>query len=148
MNHPRYGYRCEDLENLTFDNEVFDAFITQDVMEHVFEASRAFREIARVLKTGGAHIFTVPLVNKHKKSERWASRGKDGGVTFHHEPEYHGNPVDSAGSLVTMHWGYDITGFIMKSSGMQSVIVIIDNIEKGIRAEYIEVIVSRKTARF
>ena len=85
--HPTHGHRCEDLENLTFDDETFDLFITQDVMEHIFDSAKTFKEIARVLKPGGAHIFTAPLVNKNNKSERWASRGNDGEVVHHHEPE-------------------------------------------------------------
>lgn len=142
--HPIHGHRCEDIENLTFADEEFDLFITQDVMEHIFEPDKAFREIARVLKPGGAHIFTAPLINKNNKSERWASRGNEGEPIFHHEPEYHGNPIDTEGSLVTMHWGYDIAEFIMLSSGMYSTIIMIDDVQLGIRAEYIEVIVSRK----
>jgi hypothetical protein len=46
-----------------------------------------------VLKRGGAHVFTVPLVNKDKKSECWASIGEQNKVVYHHEPEYHGNPI-------------------------------------------------------
>jgi SAM-dependent methyltransferase len=142
--HPISGHRCEDLESLTFSNEEFDLFITQDVMEHIFKPDKAFKEIARVLKPGGAHLFTVPLINKNIRSERWASRGNTGEIFYHHEPEFHGNPVDKNGSLVTIHWGYDIADFILKTSGMCSTIITIDNIEMGIRAEYIEVIVSRK----
>jgi SAM-dependent methyltransferase len=142
--HPIQGYRCEDLENLTFADEEFDLFITQDVMEHIFEPEKAFSEIARVLKPNGAHMFTVPLINKAEKSERWASRGADGEPIYHHTPEHHGNPIDKDGSLVTFHWGYDVAEFILQSSGMYSTICYIDNIELGIRAEYIEVIISRK----
>jgi SAM-dependent methyltransferase len=144
--NPINGYRCENLEKLSFEDEEFDLLITQDVMEHIFNPSKAFKEIARVLKPGGAHAFTVPLVNKDKKSECWASIGEQNKVVYHHEPEYHGNPIDEKGSLVTMHWGYDITEYIMAVSGMHSTIVMIDNIELGIRAEYIEVIVSKKSA--
>lgn len=53
--HPISVYRCENLENLTFKDESFDLFISQDVMEHVFNPEAAFKEIARVLKPGG-HI--------------------------------------------------------------------------------------------
>jgi len=143
--HPTHGHRCEDLENLTFNDETFDLFITQDVMEHIFDSTKTFKEIARVLKLGGAHIFTAPLVNKNNKSECWASRGNDGEVIYHHEPEYHGDPISDEGSLVTMHWGYDIADFIMLSADMPCTIVMIDNIELGIRAEYIEVVVARKS---
>ena len=142
--HPEQGHRCEDLENLTFENESFDLLITQDVMEHIFNPAKAFREIARVLKPGGAHIFTVPIINKAKKSEHWASRSDDGQIIYHHEPEYHGNPFEEKGSLVTMHWGYDLASFIMSESGTPTTIVMIDNIEYGIRAEYIEVLLSIK----
>ena len=69
----RSGMRCENLESLTFSDGSIDLFVTQDVMEHVFDSGSAFREIARVLSPGGAHIFTVPLVNKAKPSERWAT---------------------------------------------------------------------------
>jgi SAM-dependent methyltransferase len=142
--HSESGYRCEDLEKLTFPNESFDLFVSQDVKEHVFDPAAAFREIARILKPGGAHIFTAPLINKTRNTEVWASRGEDGQIQYHREPEYHGNPVDPKGSLVTMHWGYDISSFIVEAANMPTVIVATDNIDLGIRAEYIEVMVSVK----
>lgn len=142
--HSGSGYRCESIESLTFPDNSFDIFVTQDVMEHIFDPEKAFKEIARVLKPGGAHIFTAPLINKGNKSEAWASRGESGQVIYHHEPEWHGNPVDSKGSLVTMHWGYDIAGFITEKAKTPTTVIIIDNIELGIRAEYIDVIVSWK----
>lgn len=63
------GGENQNLENLLFEDEKFDLIITQDVMEHIFHPEAAFKEIARVLKSGGAHIFTVPLLNKNKSSE-------------------------------------------------------------------------------
>lgn len=60
------------------------------------------------------------------------------------KPVYHGNPIDSNGSLVTYHWGYDMIELIYQSSCMVSTIYSIDNLDLGIRAEYIEVVVSRK----
>jgi len=136
--------RCESLEQLTFANASFDLIITQDVMEHVFDPEAAFREIARVLKPGGAHLFTVPLVQKTEPSRRRAILEENGDVTHLLEAEYHGNPVSDEGSLVTMDWGYDIVSTIMKASGMGSHIICIDDIDRGIRAEFIDVIVSLK----
>jgi len=142
--HGPSGFRCENLEAMTFADQSFDLFITQDVMEHIFDPAAAFKEIARVLKPGGAHIFTAPLINKGNKSECWASRTDEGEIIHHHEPEYHGNPVDASGSLVTMHWGYDIASYISDIAHTPTTIIMIDDIDQGIRAEYIDVLISRK----
>lgn len=142
--HPATGVQCQNLEAMTFNDESFDLFVTQDVMEHVFDPEAAFKEISRVLRPAGMHIFTVPLVNKAASSERWASLNDEGEVIYHQPAEYHGNPISEQGALVTMHWGFDITDFIQKVSGISSTIIYIDDLSKGIRAEYIEVIVSRK----
>lgn len=137
------GFRNEDLELMTFQDEAFDLVVTQDVMEHILNPVAAFSEIGRILKNGGAHIFTVPLVNKEKATAICAER-KDGRVILYNEPEYHSNPLDNNGSLVTRRWGYDICHFIYRASGLTTAIVYIDNVDLGIRAEYIEVLVSRK----
>jgi SAM-dependent methyltransferase len=138
------GWRNEDLENLTFADESFDLMITQDVMEHIFNPAKAFSEIARTLKKGGAHIFTVPIVNKEQPSKINAKKDENGNAIILCYPDYHGNPVDNQGSLVTMYWGYDICDFILKHSGLYTTIVDIDNLFLGIRAELIEVLISRK----
>ena len=142
--HNKHGYQCQNLEELTFPDNSFDLFITQDVLEHIYHPDRAFREIARVLRPGGAHIFTVPIINKEKKTQRWASLNEDGSPCFLYEPEYHGNPIDQKGSPVTMHWGYDISEYIMQHASTPTTMVMIDDLSLGIRAEYIEVLVSRK----
>ena len=141
--HPD-GWQNEDLEHQTFPDEAFDLVVTQDVLEHLFDPAQAFAEIARTLKPGGAHIFTVPLINQEKPSEAWATKNDAGAIVYLHPPEYHGNPIDPNGSLVTMHWGYDISEYILNHSDLQTTIVHIDNLSLGIRAEYIEVLVSRK----
>ena len=142
----RSGMRCENLECLTFDDAVFDLFVTQDVLEHLFDPQSAFREIARVLKPGGAHIFTVPLVNGARASERRATRTPSGEIEHHHEPVYHGDPVDPGGALMTMNWGYDLAALITGETGMPTIIVQIDDLDGGIRAELIEVVASFKPA--
>ena len=138
------GHRNENLEAMTFPNSSFDVVITQDVLEHVYDPAAVFREVARTLKPGGAHVFTVPIVNKHCPSQVWAVRNEDGSPRFLHEPDYHGNPVDPRGSPVTMRWGYDIVQFIKEASGLETSIEYIDDLELGVRAEYIEVLVTRK----
>ncbi len=138
------GIRCENLESLTFGDNTIDLHISQDVMEHVFNPSKAFSEIARTLTPGGMHIFTVPLVNKWNPSNRRAKLDNEGNIVYLAEPSYHGNPIGDGKSLVTMDWGFDICEFIFLSSGLFSQLIYIDDIQKGIRAELIEVIVTRK----
>ena len=103
-----------------------------------------FKEINRTLKKGGAHIFSVPLVNKHQKTERWAIKGENGEPKFLFEPDWHVNPIEKNGSPVTMHWGYDIVEFIKTYVNGHSTIEYINDLNYGIRAEYIEIIVSKK----
>jgi len=137
-------HRNEDLENQTFQDAVFDLIITQDVMEHVYDPQKAFFEIARTLKKGGSHIFTAPIINHHQPTEVWATKGANGEPIFLKTAEYHGNPVSPKGSPVTMHWGFDIVDFIEEKSGLYTTVEYIDNLDFGIRAEFIEVLVSKK----
>ena len=140
----RFKTRCESLEALTFPDKSFDLIITQDVMEHIMEPQAAFREIGRVLRPGGFHIFSVPLVRKNEPSRRRARLNAAGTIEHLLAAEYHGNPVDNSGSLVTMDWGYDIIGEIARASGMAGQIIQTDDIDRGIRAEFIEIVVSIK----
>jgi len=139
------GFRNENLEQLTFDDESIDLHITQDVFEHIFDPAQAFKEVARTLKPGGAHIFTTPLVNKDAQTQWCAKRDAKGAIEHLIDPpEYHGNPVSADGSLVTVHWGFDILRFIYDACGLFTEMIYIDAIELGIRAEYIEVLITRK----
>ena len=91
--------------------------------EHIFDPAAAFREIARTLRPGGAHVFTTPLVRKNEPTRFCTSLAPDGTVIHLMEPEYHDNPLSSEGSLVTVNWGYDITNFIFETSGLFTEIV-------------------------
>lgn len=140
----RNGVRCEDLGHLTFADESIDLHVTQDVLEHVLHPEEVFREIARTLRPGGAHVFTVPIVNKHKSSQARALLDDGGQVVHLLPPVYHGNPVSADGALVTVDWGFDICQRIFDASGLFTHIVHLDDPSHGIRAEYIEVLVSVK----
>jgi SAM-dependent methyltransferase len=56
------GVRCEDLTRLTYADDSFDLVLTSETLEHVPDLSRALAELHRVLRPGGRHIFTVPLL--------------------------------------------------------------------------------------
>lgn len=137
------GFRCENLSKMTFADHSFDLFITQDVFEHVMEPMEAFAEIGRVLKPGGAHIFTLGW-SPNNGSSNPRSIVKNGEVVHLKEPEYHGNPIDEKGSLVTWDWGPDIVHHIYKHSGMLTTIYLLKNRKLGLDGETIEVFISQK----
>lgn len=99
---------CEDLEHLSFPDESIDLHITQDAFEHLFNPEKAFFEIYRTLKYGGAHIFTVSIVRKQQPSICQASLLSDGPIAYHNKSQYRSTPFDSEGSLITFDVGYDI----------------------------------------
>lgn len=57
---------------------------------------------------------------------------------------YHGNPIDPNGSLVITDWGFDIVDHIGRACGLQTEMIRIDDPSRGIRAEYIEVLITTK----
>jgi hypothetical protein len=142
--HPEHGYRCENLESLTFSDASIDLVLTQDVFEHIFYPDLAIKEIERVLKPGGAYIMTVPIVMKSAPSERRASVDLNRAVSYLKDIQYHGNPIDEKGILVTIDWGYDILDYLNHHSSLQCTMIQIDDLSRGIHAEFIEVIVCRK----
>lgn len=139
------GSRCENLEQQTFASETFDIVVTQDVMEHVFRPDRAHQEIWRTLKMGGVHIHTAPIYKDLVKSERRAEKDEANG-TIHYlaAAEYHGNPVDEKGALVTFHYGYDYADLIANWASYDVEIRRHNDRTHGVVAEFTEVIICRK----
>lgn len=137
------GYRCENLEGMTFPDNSFDIFITQDVMEHVLNPDKAFKEISRVLKPNGAHVFTLPwYTNLETTVQRAKLHGNE--IKFLKEPIYHGNPIDPSGSLVTFDWGLDMIKNIFQWSKMYTSIYLNKNRDLGLDAEFLHVFISKK----
>ncbi len=137
------GSRCENLEQMTFQDESFDIFITQDVMEHVLNPDRAFAEIMRVLKRGGAYIFTVP---KHKSILNSYPRATlDKGEIIHNfPPDYHGNPIGDGKSLVTWDYGCDFDDLVKKWSEYNLSTLVLRDRNLGIDGEFLEVFIIKK----
>src|SRR5271155_5810955 len=139
----RNGERSENLESLTFPDSSFDLVITQDVFEHVLRPEKAFAEIARTLKPGGAHLFTVPYY-KGKRTIVRARAAESGEIEHLMPPDYHGNPVDPEGSLVVTEWGDEICEFIFLASGMSTSIFSFFDTAYGLEGEFLDIFLSRK----
>ena len=100
------GIRCEDLGELTYPSDYFDIILTSDTLEHVPDPEKAFSEIYRVLKPGGFHLFTIPVIPSQGATIRRA-RLVDGEHQFLLPAEYHG-PWEREDVLVFTDFGMDI----------------------------------------
>lgn len=101
----RENLYCQNVENLTFDDERFDVVFSCDVFEHVRDDDAGFREIYRVLKPGGVHVFTVPFGFRREIHEYVDTSGKED--QYVKEPTYH---YDSSGErhLVYRTYGFEL----------------------------------------
>ena len=52
--------RREPIEDCNFENDTFDVVILSAVLEHLYQPNETLREIARVLRPGGALFVDVP----------------------------------------------------------------------------------------
>ena len=135
--------RCENLEHLMFPDAVFDIFVTQDVLEHVLRPELALQEIARVLRPGGAHVFTVPVFAGRTTLVRAEPDGANG-VRLLAPPEYHGNPIDPQGSLVVREWGDDFVDFVRAHTGLETTRHALRDRRRGLDGEFLDVFVTRR----
>ena len=102
----------QNLEALTYPDGSFDIIVMSDVMEHVRLDDRAHREIRRVLKPGGAYLFTVPHFRESVQTLVRvavidpADPGKD---EFPVEKEYHGDANSEDGRALSYRaYGTDL----------------------------------------
>jgi SAM-dependent methyltransferase len=139
----RDGVRSEDLSRLTLGSGSVDLFITSDVFEHVIEPEAALQEIARVLRPGGMHVFTVPF---YPWAEKSVQRAKlvGGDIVLLESPVYHGNPLSEEGSLVTYDWGRDFPFLVYEVSALVTTVFLVKERALGIDGEFLEVFISRR----
>ncbi|WP_321887440.1 class I SAM-dependent methyltransferase [Paraburkholderia bannensis] len=88
----RGAVRQEDLQRLSLPADSFDVVLSSDVFEHIPNPYVAHREIWRVLKAGGHHIFTVPFHTGEALDDVRAVES-NGEVSYLKEKIFHGDPV-------------------------------------------------------
>jgi SAM-dependent methyltransferase len=98
------GAVCQDITRLTYADASLDLIVSSDVLEHVPDALAAFREAARVLRPGGAHVFTVPS----RAATCRRAKIENGRVVHLLPPEFHNDPLDPAGVLAFWDFGPDL----------------------------------------
>ncbi|MET3601802.1 class I SAM-dependent methyltransferase [Martelella mangrovi] len=121
------GVRHEDLMNLSFADESFDLVISSDIFEHIRRPWVAFREVARVLKRGGMHIFSIPALLPMDKETVY--RVDTSGPEDVHilEPYFHGDGRGGK-SLVYVDYGRDIID-ILEEIGFRTFVNTDDHID-------------------
>lgn len=141
------GFRNENLERQTFPDDSLDIVISLDVMEHVFRPDLVYSEIYRTLKPGGIYLHTFPIKKAmvaacHQRAELLV----DGSVRHIVEPsQYHGNPIDASGSLVTYDYGYEIDRQIAAWAPFDVRILRFWDETHGVIGEYTEVVLCTKS---
>lgn len=134
----------QDLQSLKIPDNAFDLVISQDVFEHIAEPRKAFAGIARVLKPGGAHIFTIPWYGDQLTETRARVLGDE--FEHLHPPEYHSDPNTQDGALVFTRFGSDIEKIISDSSGMATSVNEVNDPGKGIKGDSLYVFHSKRQA--
>jgi hypothetical protein len=95
------------------------------------------------LKPQGAYIFTVPTYKGLITSTRRALYKPDDTIEHYDKPEYHGNPISDAGSLVTFHYGYDLAELIHQWSGMNVEVTRFHDPQHGVIGDFTEVYIAQ-----
>ncbi|MEM5364718.1 methyltransferase domain-containing protein [Paraburkholderia azotifigens] len=102
------GVRHEDLQKLSFAGDTLDLVLSSDILEHMPAPYDAHREVFRVLKPGGRHLFTVPFYPLDVKDDVRAVI-ENGEIKYLAEKLYHGDPVrPGEGILVWTIFGVEM----------------------------------------
>ena len=128
------GARNEDVTRLTYPDASFDLVLSSDTLEHVPDFGAALRETRRVLKPGGRHLFTVPIVASRPTTETRATLGPHGEPVHRLPPLYHGRgagiyrhiPV-GADLLTFTEFGRDLVEHIREAGLAPEVFEIADD---------------------
>lgn len=84
------GARNEDICRLSYPDASFDLVLSSDTLEHVSDFHAALSETRRVLRPGGRHVFTIPIVATRAVTVARARRQEGGEVVNLMPPIYHG----------------------------------------------------------
>jgi len=125
--------RNEDICQLTYPDESFDLVLSSDTLEHVPDFRVALTETRRVLRPGGRHVFTVPIVADRTTTSARAQIGDDGQPVHLLPPIYHGRGrglygyIPVGNDLLTFtEFGRDLIDFI-RDAGFEPELLGADN---------------------
>ena len=102
--HQLVTYPDADMMDLPFGDCTWDFVVHSDTLEHVPDPLRGLSECRRVLRPGGACIFTIPIVVGRLTRRREGLK-----------PSYHGSSANPADFLVQTEYGADFWTEILQS---------------------------------
>lgn len=112
--------RNEDLTRTGFEDASADLVVHQDVLEHIPDFRAALRETHRILRPGGATIFTAPFFDILDEGWVRARVTEDGRIEHLMAEERHGDPLSPEGILAFYNFGWDLLTAI-REEGFQDV---------------------------
>ncbi|MDC8098324.1 class I SAM-dependent methyltransferase [Chryseobacterium rhizosphaerae] len=125
----QHGILNVDLMNIPFDDNTFDLVVSTEVFEHIPNPYKAFSEVYRILKKGGAHVFTVPYYEDKENDEVRAFLDDNNEIVHLMKPEYHGDPIRSDEGILVytvfakeMHKKLEAIGFEVEVNKKRSII--------------------------
>jgi SAM-dependent methyltransferase len=125
----RPGAVRANLEHLPFCNQSFDLVICSDVLEHVRRYEEALSELARVVRSGGTVVLTVPFAPSEDSHYFFcvlgASPEKD---RWEQDTPIHADPLNSQGCRVYRTFGKRLLVRELARRGMTSVVVTDEDI--------------------
>ena len=110
------GVQCQDLMNLGYDDNSFDLVLSSDIFEHVRKPFIGLKEVDRVLKPGGYHIFSIPAAVPMRSETVFRVDTSGPEDVFILPRHYHSAPRGGK-SLVYTDFGADMTD-IMAADGI------------------------------
>lgn len=130
-----------DLRRIGLPPATFHAVICNEVLEHVEELVPSLAGMAEVLSLGGYLIATVPFLygqQEHLVKAIWRGEGQEPEVIG--EPDYHGNPVEEAGSLVYRYPGWQLLNDLREAGFRDTTIHLISSTAYGVLGEELPVV--------
>lgn len=116
------GVRNEDMCRLTYSDASLDLVLSSDTLEHVPDFRTALAQTRRVLRPGGRHVFTIPVLWTRAATETRARIGADGELVHLMPALYHGRgsgayrfiPV-GVDMLTFTEFGRDIVDYVREA---------------------------------
>lgn len=116
------GVRNEDMCRLTYPDASLDLVLSSDTLEHVPDFRTALAQTRRVLRPGGRHVFTIPVLWTRAATETRARIGDDGEIEHLMPALYHGRgsgayrfiPV-GVDMLTFTEFGRDIVDYVREA---------------------------------